>query len=166
MNINYKSDFKIVEVLKKSLVGVPFEFDYSVGDKHIKVSFDGTLYVGCTKLSDTKIQVVFDNHEFPCGILHCTRTFFVEDEDYEDGFKKDVYEDNLNITLVHGSGDKESALTNYVLASVRVITPEQIEQIKDEVKAEIKSSLMNDPEFVQFIKDAAAEETPSEQVEP
>ena len=166
MNINYKSDFKIVEVLKKSLVGVPFEFDYCVGDKHIKVSFDGTLYVGCTKLSDTKIQVVFDNHEFPCGILHCTRTFFVEDEDYEDGFKKDVYEDNLNITLVHGSGDKESALTNYVLASVRVITPEQIEQIKDEVKAEIKSSLMNDPEFAQFIKDAVTEETPSEQVEP
>lgn len=149
MNINYKSDFKIVEVLKRCLVGIPFEFDYSIGDKHIKVSYDGAVYTNCTRLSDTQIQVVFDKHEFPCGILHCTRTFFIPDNDYEDGTKTDVYEDNLDITLVKGTGDKDDGITNYLLASVRVITPEQIEQIKADVKAE----LMTDPEFIQFVKD-------------
>ena len=150
MNINYKSDFKIVEVLKKSLIGIPFEFDYCVGDKHKKVSYDGVLYTGCTRLSDTQIQVVFDNHEFPCGVLHCTRTFLIEDEDYEDGFKKDVYEDNLNITLVHGSGDKETPIVNYVLASVRVITPEQIEQIKNDTR----EALLNDASFIEAVREA------------
>lgn len=168
MNINYQSDFKIVEVLKKSMYDIPFEWDYSIGNKHIKVSFDGTLYDGCTKLADGQIQVVFDNHEFPCGVLHCTRTFFIADSDYEDGFKKDVYEDNLKVTLVHGSGDKETGITNYVTASVKAITPEQIEQIK----SELKTKLMTDPDFIQFIKEVAntpdgdvVEETPTEQTE-
>ena len=167
MNINYKSDFKILEVLKKNLKDIPFEFDYSIGNKHIKVSFDGEQYDGCTKLSDTQIQVVFDNHQFPCGLLHCTRTFFIPDEDYEDGNRKEVYEDNLDVRLVSGSGDKETGIINYVLASVitKVITPEQIEQIK----ADTKAMLMQDAEFIQFIKDTVAdtpeEEIPNENVE-
>ena len=160
MNINYKSDFKIVEVLKSSMVGIPFEFDYSIGNKHIKVGFDGALYEGCTRLSDTQIQVVFDNHQLPCGMLHCTRTFLIPDSDYPDGTKTEVYEDDLNICLVSGSGDKETSIINYVVASVRAITPEQIAQIKSETKA----MLMSDPEFIQFIKNTVAE-TPEVEAE-
>lgn len=175
MNINYQSDFKIVEVLKKSMIGIPFEWDYCIANKHIKVSYDGTVYDGCTALTDTQIQVVFDNHKFPCGILHCTRTFFIEDADYEDGFKKEVYEDDLKVILVHGSGDKETGITNYVTASVKAITQDQIEQIKSELKAE----LTQDADFIQFIKDVAntpdgeeetlienVEENPTEQTNP
>ncbi|MBU3813553.1 MAG: tail fiber domain-containing protein [Candidatus Bacteroides intestinipullorum] len=84
MNVNYKSDFKLLE--SGCDFSVPFTFEYRTvfGREYVASHIDG-FYTNCYLHSDGRLMVCFDDHNLPPGILTCTRHFYLTDEDFHNG---------------------------------------------------------------------------------
>lgn len=89
MNINYQSDFKIVEGAKNgvSLMSSPFRFTYYVTrdvNPHI-AEYDGNEFHGCSPTEDGRVVVAFDQPSMGIGEVMVKREYFISDADFKDG---------------------------------------------------------------------------------
>ena len=108
MNINYQSDFKIIErrVDGKALTDVPFTFSYYVKkDKCYTASFDGSTFFGCKPIDGGGIAVAFDHTNLGIGELSVRRTYHITDSVFGDNRFDIVSVEQTGICLGKGATD-------------------------------------------------------------
>ena len=131
MNINYQSDFKIIETMVDVDLTIPFTFTYSSGYKCFIASFDGTTYTNCRRLDDGRLIVAFDDVGFQrYGKLIVKREYFLNDSDFADGICNAISIEDTGIVLVEGKSDSSTVeievLPNYLKLTFDDLTNEDI----------------------------------------
>ena len=110
-NINYESDFKLIEGFKdgSSITNAPFRFTY-----YTKVSrgvyiaeYNGSEFVNCHPSDDGRVIVPFDSPQLGMGVLMVKREFFLNDSDFKDGICNLVSVENTGVTLDKGATDMD-----------------------------------------------------------
>ncbi len=112
MNINYKSDFKILEnFIGETDLETPFRFTYkSSTSASYVVWFDGEEYSSCRRLDDGSLLVSFNNHSLMPGELTVLREWFLTDSDFEDGVCNSTIIESCGVTLWSGASDSSTTV--------------------------------------------------------
>lgn len=128
MNINYQSDFKILEGLRDgtSILSAPFRFTYFVKmDKGVYVAeYNGNEFTNCRPTADGRVVVPFDHPQLGLGELMVKREFYLTDSDFKDGICNLVSVESTGITLDKGATDDMGEVQNEVLAFYNTIGKE------------------------------------------
>lgn len=105
-NINYQSDFKLIETAERTDLTVPFIFSYFVHpNRKYVASFNGTEYKNCIRAEDGSLAVIFDKHGLGPGRLKVERQYWVGDAVFPDGKWNIVSVDDTGINLTTGKTD-------------------------------------------------------------
>ncbi|GAE83343.1 hypothetical protein [Bacteroides reticulotermitis] len=113
MNVNYQSDFKIIESTTDVDLTTPFIFTYmTVGSNKFVASFDGAVYSNCRRLDNGYLMVALDNPRFALGPLSVKREYFLTDSDFKDGICNYVTVQKTDINIVVGETDESSPDVN------------------------------------------------------
>ncbi len=150
MNINYQSDFKLLEVSSVSDTISPFRFTYRTSALSSYVAqFDGESYTACRRMDDESLLVVFEGHTLPAGALEVRREYFLTDEDFAKGICHHVSVESLDIALTTGESDQleveVSVSPNYVavgsgytpVKGVDYVTEEDVSGVVEECREEL-----------------------------
>lgn len=105
MNINYQSDFKIIERL---MPDAPFRFTYYIGkDKgSVIAEYDGQSYSGCF-VDDERLIVPVDGGTLGIGNVMVKREYFLDDKAFSDGVCNLVSVEGTDIELGRGRTDSD-----------------------------------------------------------
>lgn len=139
MNINYQSDFKIVEMRAdgKSLSAVPFDFSYYVKkEKSITASYDGKTYKGCEPTENGGIVIPFDHAMLGIGEITARREYHLPDGIYGDGKCDIVSVEKTGIILGRG-------VTDCVVAVLVVCPPFDVPDVPDDPSASVIDSVLH-----------------------
>lgn len=108
--VNYKSDFKLIEKLTVTddsgagLLDAPFVFNYYTAYGSVYTAKHcGGEFTNCKPMDDGSLMVVFDNHGLRPGKLMCERKFYLTDQDYADGICDMVDNRYTGIMLTTGA---------------------------------------------------------------
>lgn len=132
MNINYQSDFKIIERL---MPDAPFRFTYYVAkDKgSVTAEYDGQSYSGCFVDGD-RLIVPVDGGTLGIGNVRVKREYFLDDKAFADGVCDLVSVEGTDIELGRGRTDSD------IEADVEVVVPYKtftFDDMTEEQKQEI-----------------------------
>ena len=139
MNINYQSDFKIVERRAdgKSLSAIPFDASYYVKkEKSITVSYDGKTYKGCEPTEDGGIVIAFDHAMLGIGEITARREYHLPDGIYGDGKCDIVSVEKTGIMLGRG-------ITDTILVELVVCPPFDVPDVPDVPSASVIDSVLH-----------------------
>ncbi len=154
MNINYQSDFKLLESSSINDAATPFRFTYRTGALGCVVAqFDGETYTGCRRLDESTLLVIFDSHGLSAGALEVRREYYLTDEDFASGICHSVSVEKLDVTLTSGKSDEGDTdiLVEVFPAYVKVVDISDI--IVDEVgldTTKVMSQAAATQAFVQY----------------
>lgn len=136
MNINYQSDFKIVERL---LPDATFRYTYYVSkDKgSVVAEYDGTTYSGCLADGD-RLIVPIDGGTLGIGYVKVKREYYLDDNAFTDGVCNLVSVEATDIELGKGRTDSDIEAdvkvgVYYKTFTFEDMTEEQKQEIADRV---------------------------------
>ncbi|MFI3323558.1 MAG: hypothetical protein SNI45_02605 [Rikenellaceae bacterium] len=110
MNINYQSDFKLLESSSINDTETPFRFTYRTGALgSVVAQFDGEAYTGCRRIDESTLLVIFESHGLSAGALEVRREYYLTDEDFASGVCHSVSVEKLDVTLTSGKSDEANA---------------------------------------------------------
>lgn len=98
--INYKSDFKLVAPLPKTL---NFIFHYTTDES---VCYDVSIENGRAIVQDDNLIIVFEDHKLPEGQLKVRKEYLIDDEDAKDDILDIVTGEYLDIFLLDCKTDQ------------------------------------------------------------
>lgn len=112
ININHKSDFKIIAGYKDStpITTSPFRFTFYTSTRGAKLiaEYDGERFTNCIPTDDGRVKIPFDNHNLGVGTLYVTTQLSLTDSDFNDGKYNYNSDDATNIILGRGTTDTNS----------------------------------------------------------
>ena len=106
MNINYKSDFQIIESTENIDTSTPFRFIYKTSSNNTyEASYNGFEYYNCKREQDGSLRIIFSNHNLKYGILLVERNYYLTNADFKNGIQNVITIDDTGIRLVTGHSD-------------------------------------------------------------
>ena len=118
ININHKSDFKLIAGYKDStpITSSPFRFTFytSTHGEKFTAEYDGERFTNCIPTDDGRVKIPFDNHNLGVGTLYVTTQLSLTDSDFNDGKYNYNSDDATNIILGRGTTDTTSDVEVFI----------------------------------------------------